>query len=297
MPQVKQAEDQRNKSDDLVKLRIPEAYQWLLVPNQPAPQDDVKWQAFRLAGEEPLAARATKKLRKDELLITSLAGTRLRIELDRVPLWRGDHVAVRQLIEDFSRYIYLPRLAGPKVLLSSIADGLALLTWEQESFGYADSYDEVTGRYRGLRPGQPAMLTDPSSGVLVKAEVASRQIAADSATRGAGTLAGAASEDAVSGQGTQGDRGAVDSSGIVPRAAHPKRFHGTVNLDATRVGRDAGRIGDEVIAHLAGLVGANVRVTLEIDAEVDGGVPEQTVRTVTENCRTLKFKDHGFEES
>ena len=77
----------------------------------------------------------------------------------------------------------------------------------------------------------------------------------------------------------------------------PKRFHGTVNLDPNRLGRDAGRIGDEVVAHLAGLVGANVRVTLEIEAEVGAGIPEQTVRTVTENCRTLKFSGHGFEES
>jgi hypothetical protein len=47
----------------------------------------------------------------------------------------------------------------------------------------------------------------------------------------------------------------------------PKRFHGTVTLDATRVGRDAGRIADEVIAHLSGLVGSSVRVTLEIEAD------------------------------
>ncbi len=32
-----------------------------------------------------------------------------RMELDRVPLWRGSHVAVKQLIEDFGRYLYLPR--------------------------------------------------------------------------------------------------------------------------------------------------------------------------------------------
>ena len=63
------------------------------------------------------------------------------------------------------------------------------------------------------------------------------------------------------------------------------------------MGRDAGRIADEVISHLAGLVGADVKVTLEISAEVQNGVPEKVVRTVTENCRTLKFKDHGFEES
>jgi len=48
---------------------------------------------------------------------------------------------------------------------------------------------------------------------------------------------------------------------------------------------------------LAGLVGADVTVTLEIAADVHSGVPEKVVRTVTENCRTLKFRDHGFEES
>ena len=297
MPQVKQAEDQRKNSDGLVRSRIPDAYQWLLVPTQPALQDDVKWQAFRLAGEEPLAARATKRLRKDELLITSLAGTRLRIELDRVPLWRGDYVTVRQLIEDFARYIYLPRLSGPQVLLNAIADGLALLTWEQELFAYADSYDEATGRYRGLRPGQSVMLADPNSGVLVKPEVARRQIAADTAVIGAGSPADKASGQAGAVEEALRQHAAGNSTGIAPCGAAPKRFHGTVNLDPTRVGRDAGRIADEVVAHLAGLVGANVNVTLEISADVQNGVPDNVVRTVTENCRTLKFKDHGFEES
>jgi hypothetical protein len=69
-----------------------------------------------------------------------------------------------------------------------------------------------------------------------------------------------------------------------------------VVLDPARVGRDAGRIADEVITHLVGLVGSSVRVTLEIDAEIPDGAPDNVVRTVTENSRTLKFKTHGFEE-
>ena len=63
----------------------------------------------------------------------------------------------------------------------------------------------------------------------------------------------------------------------------------------TRVGRDASRIADEVIAHLAGLVGAEVTVTLEIEAEIPDGAPDNVVRTVTENSRTLKFTSQGFE--
>jgi hypothetical protein len=60
--------------------------------------------------------RASKKLRTDELYLTSFAPTRLKMELDRVPLWRGDRkesVAVKQLVEDFARYLYLPRLKDP----------------------------------------------------------------------------------------------------------------------------------------------------------------------------------------
>jgi hypothetical protein len=77
--------------------------------------------------------------------------------------------------------------------------------------------------------------------------------------------------------------------------AKPKRFHGTVQLDSTRVGRDASQIADEVISHLNSLVGAEVRVTLEIDATIPEGATEQVVRTVTENCKSLKFKQQGFE--
>ncbi len=76
----------------------------------------------------------------------------------------------------------------------------------------------------------------------------------------------------------------------------PRRFHGTAILDTTRVGRDAGRIAEEVIAHLSGLMGAKVIVTLEIASEVSDGVPDKVVRIVTENSRTLKFTSQGFEK-
>jgi len=68
-----------------------------------------------------------------------------------------------------------------------------------------------------------------------------------------------------------------------------------VALDSTRVGRDAGRIADEVVSHLTGLIGSKVNVTLEIEAEIPSGAPDHVVRTVTENCRTLKFDSQGFE--
>jgi hypothetical protein len=70
-------------------------------------------------------------LKNDELLVTSLGSARLRMDLDKVPLWRGDHVTIRQLVEDFGRYLYLPRVRDPEVLLGAIRSGFSLLTWER----------------------------------------------------------------------------------------------------------------------------------------------------------------------
>lgn len=296
--QVKQAEQQKKSADDAVTARIPEAYQWLLVPAQATPRSDVEWQSYRLSGQDPLAVRASKKLKSDESLITMMVGTRLKMEMDRIPLWRGDHVPIKQLVEDFARYVYLPRLKNPEVLLSAIRDGLGLMLWPQESFAYADSFDEAAQRYVGLRAGRRIeIFGENSSGLLVRPDAAQRQIQAETAP------APSVTTDAVNDAQTAAEAGTATGGAAttnpLPQVAAPKptprRFHGSVTLDPTRVGRDAGRIADEVIAHLVGLVGANVKITLEIEAEIPSGAPDHVVRTVTENSRTLKFNSQGFE--
>ncbi|MCL4740947.1 MAG: DUF499 domain-containing protein [Phycisphaerales bacterium] len=294
--QVKQAETQRHAADGAVWARIPETYQWLLVPAQPTPQSPVQLQPMKLSGADPLAVRVSKKLRNDELLLSTFAPTRLRMELDRIPLWPQDHVAVKQLGEHFARYVYLPRLKNGFVLLAAIESGVALLTWQQDAFAYADSFDEATGRYRGLRAGQQMAALDVNpGGLLVKPDIARRQLDAE---RGGVSPAVSGSPAATPTTGAQqppsgGNAGGADTN----PSASPllKRFHGTVTLDPARAGRDASRIADEVISHLGGLVGAKLRVTMEIEAELPAGAPEHVVRTVTENARTLKFTSQGFE--
>jgi predicted AAA+ superfamily ATPase len=294
--QVKQAEEQRVQADSAVKARIPETYQWLLVPELASQQSStIEWQAYKLSGQEPLAVRASRKLRNDELLLTAFASTRLRMELDKVPLWRGDYVPVKQLAEDFARYLYLPRLKGSSVLIGAIRDGMTLLTWQRESFAYADSFDETAGRYRGLRGGQGISLQDSDlAGLLVKGHVAQAQLDAERAATASASGLGAV-PFIGNAPGPAGMPGEAQPAASNPAAAQPRRFHGTVTLDTARVGRDAGRIAEEVIAHLSGLLGAKVTVTLEIEADIPSGVPDHIVRTVTENSRTLKFTSQGFE--
>ena len=293
--QAKQATAQKQSASTVVDSRIPEAYQWLLVPTQTTPQSPMNWTPFRLTGHDSLAVRASKKLRNDEMLITGLAGTRLRLELDNVPLWRGDHVTIKQLIEDFGRYTYLPRLRDSRVLIDAVAEGLRLILWPEESFAYAESYDEVKGRYLGLRSGQNITVSEDSTfGLLVKPEAAFKQMEADKPV----TVAPTSGDSVTAGNATTSTPQPPTSTPEPTKPAEapkPKRFHGTVTLDPQRVGRDAGRIAEEVIAHIASLIGADVTVRLDIEAIVPTGVPDNVVRTVTENARTLKFTSQGFE--
>ena len=293
--QVRQAESQQAAADSAVAARIGETYQWLLVPVQSSPQAESQWQATRLAGQGSLAHRASRRMRNDELLITVFAGTRLRMELDRIPLWRGDYVSVRQLVDDFARYSYLPRLREPAVLLEAIRSGLSLMTWEQDSFAYADGYDDGAGRYRGLQSGPRGALTDSDPGLLVRPEVARKQMNVEVVPVGiTSEEAGTPYELGPGKPGEIPETSAEEPSETTPRPA-ARRYHGSVKLDPTRFGRDAGQVADEVIAHLAGLLGADVRLTLEIEASIPDGAPEQVVRTITENSRTLNFDDSGFE--
>ncbi len=350
--QVKQAETQLDTAHGVVTSRLPETYQWLIVPEQLKPQDPVQFQAVRLSGHETLAERAAKKLKNDDRLAGSYGPTLLRMEIDRIPLWRGDHVSIRQLLEDYAMYIYLPRLKDSDVLISAIRAGISLLTWQEDSFAYAESYDEEAGRYKGLQYNQQIDHLDiHSSGLLVKPEVAYAQIMREvkpvkieikpeklQVEPGAGCSFAAYgfNTDGVSAVLTKvnwtAEGGAISSEGAFTagestgeffveaeyqgltarttititkkpvrqkppeKEKRPRRYHGSVPLDSLRVGRDAGRIAEEVISHLTGLPGSTVEVTLEIEAKIPEGAPDNIVRTVTENSRTLKFSSHGFEE-
>jgi predicted AAA+ superfamily ATPase len=298
--QVKQAEIQKASADGSVTARLPEVFQWLLVPVQEEknPAAPILWELHQLKGDGSLAQRASKKLRDKDLLYVSLSPSRLKMELDRVPLWDGNsksHVAIAELVDYFAKYLYLPRLKAPGLLLNAVQEGIKFLTWSQDSFAYADSYDEESGRYRGLVCGRVVTLgTDIPDALLVRSDIALQQLSSETAqTLMSPPQPGVNGETVVLGPNS----GLFATGEPGKPKTQPTRFHGSVPLDATRVGRDAGRIADEVISHLAGIVGAEVKVTLEIEAKVPDGVSDEIIRIVTQNSRDLKFDPGaGFEE-
>jgi predicted AAA+ superfamily ATPase len=300
--QTKQAENQRRSADETVNSRIPQAYEWALVPTQPDPKGPIEWTDVRLQNGGGLAERTAKKLIDCDLLRTQMGGNLLRLELDRIPLWRGDHVSLQQLAEDFAKYLYLPRLVDKDVLLRAVRDGVNRLNWQTEGFAYAERFDAQSGRYIGLQAGTAGQIIIDGQSVLVKPDVAARQLANEQAERpknieGRQTFDEPGLRSDIGGAAAAAFRQGGEESKTEPQKPKLRRFHGSVEIDTLRVGIRAGDIAREVIQHLTTLPGATVKVVLEVQAEIPDGTPDDVIRTVTENCRTLKFGNHGFEES
>lgn len=287
--QGKQAKTKTEEANDTVQHRLPETFQWLLVPGQSTTQAPVEWGEVRLQGADRLAPRASKKLVNDGGLATRYGGTLLRHDLDRVPLWRGESASVKQLVEDFAQYLYLPRLKTPQVLLDAVRDGVSSLMWQTESFAYADFFDEKKKRFVGLRTAATGTVVADGKSLVIQSGAAAKQQAAElpppSPTADLSPL--------PQGQAATGNPIERPPAPSAPKL--PTRFYGVVEVDATRLGRDAGRIAQEVLSHLTGLQDAEVTVTIDIQAKVPEGLDQPVVRAVSENCRVLKFRSHGFE--
>jgi hypothetical protein len=290
--QQKQTKTQRENADKTVDARIPETFSWLLVPTQGDPTAAVEWQALRLSGGDALAIRASKKLKNDGLIALQYAPALLRSDLDRIPLWRGDHVSVNQLADDYAQYLYLQRVRDPEVLITSIRQGLESITWRSDTFAYAARFEAASERYYDLVGGKICTVLMDGNSLLVKPDVAAKHIEIEGASiqRKLEETGGVAGELKPEREETPED------TSLQAPEKKIRRFHGSVKRDARRLGRDAGRIAEEIVQHLVLQSGADVEVTLEINAELSKGAPDNIVRTVAENCRTLKFDDHGFEK-
>jgi hypothetical protein len=301
--QNRETDNNLGRSNETVELRIKEAYCWLLVPYVDRNVDlkIISWDTIRISGgNESIVAKAARKMIQNEALITKWAPALLLMELDQL-LWREDnHIQIKKLWEYLCTYCYLPRLAGYEVLEDTIRTGVH----STEYFALAAGVGE--NRYLDFKFNQSVTFVDRSS-YLVKIVPALKQIAEMQ------TNPSLSSQPYVQGQGTSTSAGTNEtatepySSGgnvtVVPQPGETQpaekkntRFYLSAKLDTTRINRDVQRLVEEVISHLTSVDGCQVEVSLEVNARIPDGLPHQTVRVVTENCRTLKVNDFGFED-
>jgi len=183
-------------------------------------------------------------------------------------------LSIRQLWEYLARYCYLPRLYDETVLLAAIKDGVGRL---DAPFGYATGLKD-DGSYSGLALAKSVTIYFDGNDLIVRPEVAMKL-------------------RAQAEQAPQAERKRVAHAPQLPKEKKPKiRYYGRVAVEPDRANRDMLTIVEEIIQRLSSLTDAKVEITLEISCERQAGFDEVTVRTVSENSRSLKFAEHSFEE-
>ena len=203
---------------------------------------------------------------------------------------------VKKLWEYLSTYCYLPRLSSYAVLEETIGQGLL----SDEYFGIAAAYSEEKHRYIDLKFNQHTFTINQSD-LLVKADIAKAQKHEEECARAnAEGSNGTGNSTGIDAGGnttidTQGAGQGTDRANRADGSVLTKHFYMSAKLDNTRVNRDINNFVSEIIQHLMVIDGANVELKLEVEVTAENGIPSTTVRTVSENCRTLKVSDFEFD--
>jgi len=303
--QNRETDNNLSRFNRTVDDQINEAYCWLLVPyiDKNTDMKTIVWDTIRISGgNDSIIQKAAKKMLQNEQIVTKWAPALLLMELDSV-LWReSDNIAVKKLWEYLCTYCYLPRLAAENVLMDAIQTGVN----STEYFAFASGFDGT--RYIDLKFSQYVGIVE-RSGYLVKVSVAQQQLAEEEAkhqTKEGARMAGGSIPVGSSGEGEStvypptsepagGSSEVHEDPTTQPPTTKNKRFFMSADLDTTRINRDMQKYVEEIIQHLTSVDSASVKVSLEVEAESADGFTQQTVRTISENCQTMRVRSFGFD--
>ncbi|MCL1790896.1 MAG: Swt1 family HEPN domain-containing protein [Peptococcaceae bacterium] len=292
--QKKETKEAIRQLETIVTDRVQETWQHLLVPIQHGTQP-VVWDTYIVQGANPIA-KAAQKLRADDLLTDVFSPKILAQEMSLNNLWKdAESLSIRELWEDYTRYLYLYRLTGYSVLTEALEAGVR----SGDYFAYADGQGE-DGRYLGLCFGDTGYPHITLDGCLVKSEAARHQLERDKALQMVkkpfppdrdDTLTVVKEDDSSD---NEGGSSYISVQPDIPPAGKNTHFYGSVRIDASKLGSTAGTINTEVLQHLNRLTGARTRITLDIQVSVPDGVPDHVAHTIRENCKFLKFDNAEF---
>jgi uncharacterized protein len=270
------AEAKAAEAAETVKTRMKEAWCYLIYPWQENAQAEIEWQSSKVAAQDSLLARASKKLVSDEGLLPELGPNRLDGDL-RKYIWNdNDHLLLKDLWEYLNRYTYLPRLKSRDTLTQTVQSAVGGML--PGPFAYAEQWDEKDDTYKGLVINQAAsaLIVVDSDSVIVDPEVAEKHRPKD-------------------GPDDPPTDPPPETDPTEPKEdENPKRFIGTVMVSSDRPSRDLNQIVEAVVEQLTSISGSDVSLKFEIDAEVPDGVDRSKVRTILENASTLGFIDKEF---
>ena len=295
--QIREADASIQQVEANLVMRLSQAYAWVLAPDIDAEENikDVYWNIAEISCTQlDNVQKCAERLTSDDNLIRAWGPGLLKMELDKW-LWKErDAIEIKQLWEYLASYCYLPRLRDVQVLLDTIRKGVMA----EDGFALAEMFDG--SRYTNLKLRQEIEGEVPMYGLVVKKEVAEKQIAEDERKR-----AGESEPLAASGS-TNGERedrtgeekleNPATTKSITSESPRNRHFSMDVPLDSVRINKEVSTYMSEVLSHLLSLPGADAAIRLDVDIHLPNGTPPDVVTTVSENCRTLKVESFRFEE-
>jgi predicted AAA+ superfamily ATPase len=285
-----------------IDVRIPETWCHLLIPHQSQPGNQgASWDEFRLTGgRNRLAERASDKCEQEEALYQALGASRIRRYLDNY-LWQNrDSVSVQELVDWCRKYLYLPRVSTDAVILEGLTNAQAALQGDS-TFHLAEAFDESSGRFIGLKPQGHFQSAATMRMLIVKDEVAQRQLAAEAAAAPPAAVSTSIGLDlpaVTTSSSTFSPDNPGSGVGPGPGIAPPSQpvvptqrttFTGSLKLDPVRAGLQMGQFLEEVMSHLQTLPAAEVNLSVEVHVKAPNGIDDQTARIVLENAAALKL--------
>jgi hypothetical protein len=288
--QAEQAKKELKGAEDVLPRVGRECYKWLLCPSQDNPASKPTVETFPLnTGGAALGPEIERVCLDNELVIATWSPIHLRTKLQEL-YWKADKPIMKAIDfwEDTLRYLYLPRLRDRGVLAQAIVKGAST----RDFFGTA--YGEHEGTFDGFKLGDANVQLDDTLLLIEPDAAKAYEIAHPTVIPPGPTPPGTVQPGSTSpGLFPLGPT----SPGPTPPGPTPKAksFHGSADVTPATAKVRLVQIADEIIAVLATDPNAEVKVSIEIQANFPNGTQDQTKRAVSENAKTLGFNNAEWE--
>ena len=290
--QAEQAKNELRGAEDVLPRVARECFKWLLCPSQenPTGKPSVEVAALNTTGAA-LGPEIERVCLDNEWVIATWSPIHLRTKLKEL-YWKADKPAVKaaDFWEDTLRYLYLPRLKDRGVLTQAIVKGAGT----RDFFGTA--YGEHDGKFDGFKFGDSNVQFDDTL-LLIEPEMAKAYEVANQPVPAPGPTASGPVPPAPT-TPMPIPPGPTPSGAAAPGPTPPpkaKSFHGSTEVAPATAKVRLVQIADEIVSILAKDPNAEVKVRIEIEANFANGAQDQTKRSVSENAKTLGFKNAEWE--
>jgi len=293
--QAQQARKELGSAEEGLPRVARECYKWLLCPSQDNPAGKPGVEAFSLnTSGATLGGEIERICIENVLVIPTWSPIHLREELKKL-YWKADKPAAKAMDfwDDTLKYLYLPRLKDRGVLSQAIVKGAGTRDF------FATAYGQKDGKFEGFKFGDSNVQFDDTL-LLIEPEAAKAyEIAHPPITPilpiqpQPQPVIGGGAGPVLPGFGGTGTT--QTQPGIVTPVPKSKVFHGNVSVPPSAAKMRLVQVAEEIIALMSSDPNAQVSVSLEIQATFPGGVSDQIKRGVSENAKTLGFKNVSWE--